>query len=547
MQGEASPDSPRTGRRRRLLAIVIGVVLVAAGVAIWWQFTRPRTIAEVYAFDRFQPGTETVVAGTITGIFWRNVSEGPRVILGLDNSPLCKGSGDVLGDPNATYRVGQAFQTTLHFQAYTINGDPAVTAPELYCPFPLLLEAIGYVIDAVSLHAGRLILVYNGTSSAGISHYEIVTANGAAYRLDKLPVTLRKSTPIQGVNPRLPAGGTIDSVARWLDWSALQFLGASGAYQEFPIADEMTSLAAGVSRNGMLRFNDMKGNGVLDDGDRLEVSFRPTGASTAWDTYLLIVGGMFGPGETYMFAARFIAHGPKVPLEAPLSQRQSVVDLRYVGDRYGASLTSQITVVRRLGPAPAISDVRFSLDTAIASANGTLSSLPVTFGNGVTLAFADTNRDGRLDTGDGFSVGNLPNHTRLTLSLGLSSYQEVGLISWIAGYGEPAGRLPIMTLAIQGTGPWRATANVSFWSPEFGMTRTIRATVRENGVAVLAEVPFVNGTMGTFANGSLAFTDVDGDRTVSTGDFFTLTDTNVASHSLELSILYGYLLLTLIL
>ncbi len=78
------------------------------------------------------------------------------------------------------------------------------------------------------------------------------------------------------------------------------------------------------------------------------------------------------------------------------------------------------------------------------------------------------------------------------------------------------------------------------------MTRTIRATVRENGVAVLADVPLVNGTMGTFANGSLAFTDVDGDRTVSTGDFFTLTDTNVASHLLELSILYGYLLLTLI-
>jgi hypothetical protein len=45
--------------------------------------------------------------------------------------------------------------------------------------------------------------------------------------------------------------------------------------------------------------------------------------------------------------------------------------------------------------------------------------------------------------------------------------------------------------------------------------------------------------MGTFANGSLAFTDVDGDRTLSTGDFFTLTDTSGAWPSLELSILYS--------
>jgi hypothetical protein len=539
MQGETGPETPPKGRRRRLIAFVIGLALVAAGVAIWWQFIRPRTIVEVLAFDRFQPGTQTVVEGTVTGIFWRNASDGPRVILGLDHEPICIRFGNVFGDPSGSYRIGQAFRTTLHFEAHTINGDPAVWAPELACPFPSLLEDIGHVMDAVSLHAGRLLLVYNGTSSAGISHYEIVTANGAAYRLDKLPVTLRKSTPIQGVNPRLPAGGPIDSAARWLDWSGLQYLGAVGAYQEFPIADEMTSLAAGVSRNGMLRFNDRNGNGVLDDGDRLEVGFRPTGASTAWDTYLLIVGGMFGPGETYVFATRFIANGPKVPLGAPLSQRQSVVDLRYAGDRYGASLTSQIAVLQRLGPAPAISDVRFSFGAGIASANGTLSSLPVTLGNGVTLAFSDTNRDGRLDTGDGFSVGNVPNHTRLTLALGLSSYQEVGLIYWIAGYGEPVGHLPSVTFARQGTGPWRAIANASFWTPEFGMTRLLRATVRENGVAVLADVPLVNGTMGTFANGSLAFTDVDGDRTLSTGDFFTLTDTSGAWPSLELSILYS--------
>jgi hypothetical protein len=49
MQGETSPRTPPRGRRR-ILVIVIGVALVAAGVAIWWQFLRPRTIVEVLAF-----------------------------------------------------------------------------------------------------------------------------------------------------------------------------------------------------------------------------------------------------------------------------------------------------------------------------------------------------------------------------------------------------------------------------------------------------------------------------------------------------------------
>src|SRR5712692_8109873 len=45
-------------------------------------------------------------------------------------------------------------------------------------PFPSSLEATGTVLDATSLSAGRLLLVYNGTASNGTIHYEIVTANG---------------------------------------------------------------------------------------------------------------------------------------------------------------------------------------------------------------------------------------------------------------------------------------------------------------------------------------------------------------------------------
>src|SRR5439155_1669625 len=197
----------------------------------------------------------------------------------------------VVRDPTATYAIGARFQTTLHFQALTVNGDPAVSAPELHCPFPSALEAIGTVLDAVSLVGGRILLAYNGTGPNGVVHYEILTANGRAYRPDTLPATLRKSVPIQGSNPALPAGGPIDSPARWRDFGALQFLRASGAYSEFPIVDDMPSLAAGVSQNGSLRFVDTNVDGLVDDGDRLDVNLaatrspspRRTGSpSTSW-------------------------------------------------------------------------------------------------------------------------------------------------------------------------------------------------------------------------------------------------------------------------
>jgi hypothetical protein len=68
----------------------------------------------------------------------------------------------------------------------------------------------------------------------------------------------------------------------------------------------------------------------------------------------------------------------------------------------------------------------------------------------------------------------------------------------------------------------------------------LRATLLENGVAVLTNVALVNGTLGTFANGTLALSDVDGDGTLSTGDFFTVTGVSTNRYELDVSVLYGF-------
>jgi len=532
------PEGMPRRKRRVILVIAVSAIVVGAGFLVWEVFVRPRSLAEVYGFDHWSPGSTVTVVGTITSIERQNTSYGLEVYLGLDGGAGCAGVPSVAGDPTATYEMGARFQTTLHFQRYTINGDPAVSAPELQCPFPLTLRAIGTVLDAGSLYAGRLFLVYNGSASNGTVHYEIVTANGAAYPPATLPATLRKSQPLQGSDPILPAGAPIDSFARWIDFGGLQYLGALGAYSEFPIVDEMSSLAAGISRNGSLRFVDANRNGLVDDGDRLDVNLAATGSPNAWDTYQLIIGGFFAAPETYVACTRFILDGPMGPLDVPLPERRdSHVKLRYAGDTFGATFTSRIEVRSGFGPTPALSDVRFFVQAEGSSGNGTLSALPITLSNGVSLSLTDANGNGRLDSGDVFRAAGLSNRTSVTLSLAQGN-TSVGDIFWVVGYGEPIGRVPTLTFTTQGTNPWHATATFPFWSPELALNRTLRASLRENGVAVLTNVSLASGILGTFANGTLALSDSDGDGSLSTGDVFRVTGASGNRYELDVSVLY---------
>jgi len=123
----------------------------------------------------------------------------------------------------------------------------------------------------------------------------------------------------------------------------------------------------------------------------------------------------------------------------------------------------------------------------------------------------------------------------LSLAQGNTS---VGDIFWVVGYGEPIGRVPTLTFTTQGTNPWHATANSSFWSPELALNRTLHASLLENGIRVLTNVSLSSGTLGTFANGTLALTDSDGDGSLSTGDVFTVTGGSTNRYELDVSLLY---------
>lgn len=531
------PVPPR--RRRRILVLVVAIVLIAAAVVIGWLILRPWTIGQVFGLEHFQPGNQLTVAGTITAVHRENTSYGPRVALDLDSDSLCTGRGHVWGDPNATYHVGDALQTTLHFTTYTFNGDPAVSAPELACPFPGLFQAVGVVVDSVSEIAG-ISFSYQGTQAGGWRVYEIITHAGLAYNASVLPVTLRKETPIQGANPELPAGSTIDSAGLWTTAGYTEYLRVSGGYPDAPVVDRMTSLASATSANGTLSFADANHDGLVDDGDRLSVRLPGTESPSAWDTYLLQLGSALSQGPaTYAAGVHYILNGPNGPFETLASSKPTLTEFRYVGDQAGPPIQTTVEVASvPFGSPPAIGQIEYTLTVnGSAGLSGTLASLPTSAGAGITLSFSDGNADGLLDAGDRFTVSGAANQTALSLQLVIGG-TGAGSIDWIVGYGVPYHAVPDATFSVQGSGPWTITADVPSWSPELALNRTLRATLLENGLAVVTNASLASGTIGTFTGGTLTFSDADGDGFLSTGDSFTLNGDPTATYQVRISLLF---------
>ena len=302
--------------RRKLLAIV-AVVAILVGAVAAWQILRPRTIGEVLAMDHLRPGSEISVQGTVTAIGRENTSVGPRAYLQLDGNSFCGGpaawTGNLLVDPNGTYRIGESYQTTLHVQDFSIEGEPADWVPELACPFPALYRAIGVVIDAVS-KVRDLPLVYNRTDAAGWSEYHIQVQNATGFDPNLMPVDLLKVLPLH-MNR-----GPIDSANAWRDLATGFYLLMSSALgpnaQGFSIADRMASLSASTSLNGTLRFVDANSNGRVDSGDHIDVRLPPTGSPNRWDPYLLRVGNWSANASFNGSGVHAILVGPTGPLEA---------------------------------------------------------------------------------------------------------------------------------------------------------------------------------------------------------------------------------------
>lgn len=512
-------DAPKR-RLRRTVIIVVAVVLVLAGAFVVWETVRTRSLAEVLAMDRWQAGTQVTVEGTIAEIQRYETSYGPVVALGLDGTAVCGGQGSnpaggVLGDPNATYAIGERFRTTLHFRDYRFNGAMAVWAPELVCPLPVLFAAVGYVMDRIST-LGGILLAYNGTDSAGWTRYDIMTPFADSFRPDVLPVTLRQAVAF--------TTGTIDSAGRWTTVASLEYVSVSGQFSANPVVDDMTSLAAGTSRNGTIRYVDIDGDGLVSDGDRLDVRLPSPGAGDAYTSYMLQIGEVGGRTAAYAYGGHYILNGPRGPYEPLPAAQDPLVELRYAGDRAGNPVTSELAVAAtHFGLPQTPSGLQFTLAVNGTYATGDFDRLPATV-LGVTLTFADANANGILDPGDRILFANLANQTSVRFQL-VRSGKSLAEQAWTTGYGRWIGRLPSFALAPSGTDPTHVAVTVDFWHPDLALNGTLRASLRQDGLLVLGNVSLSSGTPFAFAGGNLTFYDRDGDGHLSTGDEFLVQGT----------------------
>jgi len=328
------PGSPRRKlNRRKWAAIVVAVAIPVAAFAAW-EILRPRSIGEVLSLEHLQAGSDISLQGRITAVGRESYSYGPRVYLQLDDNGFCTGADpwtlNLVVDPNGSYAAGESYQTTLHMQAFTINGDAVVWTPQLACPFPALYRSIGVVFDSVS-RVRNMTLMYNGTDAGGWSRYEMTSLNGTRSSPDALPVDLLKTLPTT------PGGRPIDSAKGLTNAAARFYLAASATIGGsdlvgFEVADRMTSLAAPASTNGTLRFVDADSDGFVGSGDRLDVRLPPTGSPNGWDTYFLRLGNWSTGTPNIAAAIHLILVGPSGPLETlSIGSSLSPFDLRFAG------------------------------------------------------------------------------------------------------------------------------------------------------------------------------------------------------------------------
>ncbi len=311
------PAAPRRKLKRRKLAAIVAAVVIAVSAFATWEILRARSIGEVLSMEHLQAGGDISLQGRITAVGRESSSYGPRVYLLLDDNGFCTGADpwtlNVAADPNGSYSAGESYRTTLHMEAFTINGDPAVWTPQLACPFPALYRSIGVVFDAVS-RARNMALTYNSTDSGGWSDYEIDSLNATRYNLNAFPIDLLKALPsTSGARPIDSAGGLKNAAARFYV-TASAALGGPDTFG-FVVADRMTSLAAPASTNGILRFVDADSDGLVGSGDRLGVRLPSTGSPNGWDTYVLRLGNWSGGGPNIAAGIHVILVGPSGPLE----------------------------------------------------------------------------------------------------------------------------------------------------------------------------------------------------------------------------------------
>jgi len=476
----------------------------------------------------------------ITGVIYFNTTYGREVYLQLEGQTalMCNKSGFVRGDIEKHYVVGERYKTTLHFESYDFNNLHGVWAEELVCPVPVVFESMGVVLDAISYVMGFYFLPVERNDS-GWTSYEVITRDGGGYPLDLVNASL-----IKGVFGMSDGMQVIDTAASWITAATAWYVAISGGYRGMPVIDEIQSLENGTSRNGTMRFADVNGNGVLDDGDRFNLLMGDRG-DPGYQTYFLSIGGGMWP-YGYVRGVKIILNGAHGPYQFLITHDEGGEDthLRLVEEQIGPKVISIIEVAQNKNATPMqLSQVDFKLKISGQPGEeikGSLADLPVTTPDDVTIGYSDFDGNG-LDAGDRFTIGGIANRTGLTLEIWGKKGSTISGLSWIAGYGRVIGNIPQVELSTQDThSPFTINVSVPWLHQELNLSRHLTVSLWENSTMMLDNITLANGSMNPFPGGSLTFIDGDADGFLSSRDYFVLHGNPQSDYKIEIYVLWGY-------
>ncbi len=429
------PTPEQKALRKKVMVIVVSLVVIFAGIGVWYFQFRAWSIEEVatkvvgsqYApgFEESLAGTTITVAGRVTKIESHNTTFGLLSRLELDDFNLL----NLVEWDGPSAKVGDSISRKVHFEWGRFNDVHRVLSPQL--DFPVYLPAISIptVMENVGCISGICLVPRDDNVSDAVI-IEVFLRSGGAFPLGLFNATLGK-----GVN----------------SWTQ-EYIDVIRRYKDRPPVDLLVSLEDGTGQNNNMTFVDANSNGMLDDHDYFETYLERPSADSSVLTYLLTINDLYWKVDSLLEGVCYIVMTNRGVFRVSDSPEFISTPYRFgrlqVVSEYEATngITTEIVVTDLWGPPLEINEsgCRLMLDYPSPSLEcSTLTDGKVASRGNISITFSDINGDGFLNRGDSFVVAGLVNWTVYALHVTIYQGTQIG-IPWITGIGVKSANMPVI-------------------------------------------------------------------------------------------------------
>jgi hypothetical protein len=535
--GEVVTSTPeKAATRKKIMAVVLSLVIIIAGIGVWYFQFRAWSIEEVsnrvvgsqYApgFDESLAGRTITIAGRVTKIESYSTTFGLLSRVELDDFNLLT----LVEWGDLSIKVGDSISREVHFEWGHFNDVHRVFSQQL--DFPVIVPAISIptVMESVGCNSGICMVPRDDTSSNAVI-IELFLSSGGAFPLGLFNATLGK-----GVN----------------SWT-MEYIDVSKRYRDRPPVDFLASLEDGAGQNNNMTFVDANSNGMLDDHDYFETYLTRPSADSSVLTYLLTVNNLQATGDSVLEGICYIVMTNEGVFRIS-NPPEFMANPYHFGrlqriSEYEASdgITTEIVVTDVWGPPLSIDEsgcrLMFEYYSPILECSNLVDGVVAIRGN-ISITFTDSDRDGYLNGGDYFIVNGLENWTEYTLGVIIYNGTQIGF-KWTTGIGAHIASMPVIE--------WKSPApldqptnrlfkiqidrmygipGLAFDDPD----RLMVVDLHMDGIPAFSARNLTEDFNNSSSGFNLTFIDADENGFINSGDYFICNSTVAA----DFEIVLGY-------